>query len=135
MLLAVNGTLMRDLPLCGNLQAAGATFVCEARTSPAYRLWSVKDEFPGMLQVKHGGAAIAVEIWDIDPHGILEVFLKEPPGLSLGWVTLDDESQVIGILAEAATVEGMVDITEFGGWRAYLSRQPRLSRLRTSRCK
>jgi hypothetical protein len=88
-----------------------------------------------MLQVNQGGAAIEVEIWDIEPHGILEVFQKEPPGLSLGWVILEDGSQVIGILAETATVEGMVDITEHGGWRTYLSKQPRPSMVEGRRLK
>ena len=36
-LLAVNGTLMRGLELNPNLLAAGATFVRETKTEPAYR--------------------------------------------------------------------------------------------------
>ena len=39
-LLAVNGTLMRGLKLNPNMTAAKATFVREASTEPAYRLWS-----------------------------------------------------------------------------------------------
>ena len=38
--LAVNGTLMRGLPLEKNLLDAGAFFLREAATAPCYRLWS-----------------------------------------------------------------------------------------------
>ena len=42
-MLAVNGTLMRGLELEPNLLNAGASFVREARTEKAYRLWSIED--------------------------------------------------------------------------------------------
>ena len=58
MLLAVNGTLMRELALNPNLLAVGGVFVAEAQTAPAYRLWSVRDAYPGMLRVGQGGGAI-----------------------------------------------------------------------------
>ena len=62
MALAVNGTLMRGLELNGNLLAVGATVVREARTAPAYRLWSIGDRHAAMIRVAPGGAAIAVEV-------------------------------------------------------------------------
>ena len=49
--LAVNGTLMRGLPLEKNLLDAGATFLREAATAPCYRLWSINDNNPAMLRV------------------------------------------------------------------------------------
>src|SRR5262245_24864576 len=97
MLLAVNGTLMRGLALNGNLLAAGATFVRETRTVPAYRLWSIGNRHPAMLRVREGGAAIAVEVWDVPPAGIADVLAKEPPGLSVGKVRLEDGSEVLGV--------------------------------------
>src|SRR2546425_1026427 len=60
MLLAVNGTLMRGLELNGNLVSAGASFVRETRTAPAYRLWSIGDRHPAMVRVREGGAAPVV---------------------------------------------------------------------------
>lgn len=63
--LAVNGTLMRGLELNGNLLAAGATFNRDATTVPSHRLWSIVDRHPAMIRVSHGGAAIAVEVWDV----------------------------------------------------------------------
>ena len=121
MLLAVNGTLMRGLALNGNLVAAGASFVREARTAPSYRLWSIGDRHPAMLRVSAHGAAIAVEVWDVPPAGIAEILGKEPPGLSIGSVMLEDGSEVLGVLGEPILVEGQPEITRHGGWRAYVA--------------
>lgn len=65
--LAVNGTLMQGLELNPNLLAVGAIFVQTAMTEPRYRLWSIDDRYPAMLQVAGDGAAIALEIWSIPP--------------------------------------------------------------------
>src|SRR5947207_15793047 len=88
--LAVNGTLMRGLSLNGNLLAVGATFDREATTMPSYRLWSIDDRHPAMVRVSQGGAAIAVEVWQIPAAGLATILLAEPPGLAVGKVRLGD---------------------------------------------
>ncbi|QKD84295.1 glutamyl-tRNA amidotransferase [Thermoleptolyngbya sichuanensis A183] len=120
--LAVNGTLMRGLALNGNLLAVGATFVREAKTEPAYRLWSIGDRHPAMLRVRDGGRAIAVEVWDVPPDGLGLLLLQEPPGLCIGRLILDDGENVLGVLGEPYLCEGEREITEYGGWRAYVER-------------
>ncbi len=120
-LLAVNGTLMRGLELNANLVEAGATFVREARTAPVYRLWSIDDRHPAMIRVDIGGAAIALEVWSVPPEGLASILLKEPPGLCIGKVSLEDGSETLGVLGEPALCEGQRDITTYGGWRAYLA--------------
>ena len=123
--LAVNGTLMRGLELNANMLGAGATFVRETTTAPAYRLWSIDDRHPAMIRVASGGAAIAVEVWEMPPVGLAQVLLQEPPGLCIGKVRLVDGEEVLGVLGEPLLVEGQRDITSHGGWRAYLaSRAP-----------
>ena len=47
---AVNGTLMRGLKLNNNLLNVGAVFDRESSTAPCYRLWSIDDQYPGMLR-------------------------------------------------------------------------------------
>ena len=121
-LLAVNGTLMRGLELNPNMIAAGATFVREARTVPAYRLWTVNDVHPAMIRVTDdSGTAVELEVWEVPVDGLAAILLKEPPGLTIGKVTLDDGSEVLGVLGEPALVEGQQEITGHGGWRAYLA--------------
>jgi gamma-glutamylcyclotransferase (GGCT)/AIG2-like uncharacterized protein YtfP len=119
--LAVNGTLMRGLELNGNLVAAGATFVRETTTTPAYRLWSIGDRHPAMLRVSGGGSAVAVEVWAVPPDGLAKILIQEPAGLSIGKVSLADGEEVLGVLGEPFLVEGQREITSHGGWRAYLA--------------
>ena len=125
MLLAVNGTLMRGLELNGNLLAAGARFVRETRTAPVYRLWSINDRHPAMQRFATGGAAVAVEVWDVPPAGLAEILVKEPPGLCIGKVALEDGSETLGVLGEPALCEGQREITRYGGWRAYIAARDR----------
>ena len=121
-LLAVNGTLMRGLKLSPNMAAAGATFVREATTEPAYRLWTVNDDHPAMVRVTDGsGVAVAVEVWSVPAAGLAGILLNEPPGLSIGKVRLDDGSVSLGVIGEPALVEGQKEITNHGGWRAYIA--------------
>ena len=119
--LAVNGTLMRGLELNPNLLAAGARFVREALTAPAYRLWSIGDRHPAMLRVSTGGAAIAVEVWSVPADGVAGILLQEPPGLCIGKVRLADGEETLGVLGEPALCEGQREITQYGGWRAYVA--------------
>ena len=124
-LLAVNGTLMRGLELNANLVEAGATFVRETQTAPVYRLWSIDDRHPAMIRVAEGGAAIALEVWAVPPEGLASILLKEPPGLCIGKVRLEDGSETLGVLGEPALCEGQREITTHGGWRAYLAARGR----------
>lgn len=119
-LLAVNGTLMRGLELNGNLLAVGATFVREAMTEPAYRLWSIDDRHPAMLRVKEGGDSIALEVWAVPAAGLAQILLQEPPGLCIGKIRLLDGEEVLGVLGEPILCEGQQDITEWQSWRGYI---------------
>ena len=122
-LLAVNGTLMRGLELNPNLIEVGAIFVRETTTEPCYRIWSINDRHPGMVRVREGGVAVGVEVWAVPPAGLAEVLLREPPGLSIGKVKLSDGEVVLGVLAEPILCEGQREITQHGGWRAYMAAQ------------
>jgi len=124
-LLAVNGTLMRGLELNDNLVTVDASFVRETRTAAVYRLWSIGDLHPAMLRVDEGGAAIAVEIWSVPPEGLAAILMKEPPGICIGKVRLEDGSETLGVLGEPALCEGMPEITAYGGWRAYVAARER----------
>lgn len=117
--LAVNGTLMRGLELNPNMFAVGAEFIREDATMPDYRLYSINDRHPGMVRVPEGGTSVAVEVWAVPPAGLAEILLKEPPGLSIGKVSLLSGVEVLGVLAEPILCEGQREITKHGGWRAY----------------
>ena len=119
--LAVNGTLMRGLELNRNMIDAGATFVREAAAAPAYRLWSIGDRHPAMIRVASGGVSVAVEVWAVPPDGLAQILLQEPPGLCMGKVRLSNGEDVLGVLGEPLLCEGQREITQHGGWRAYIA--------------
>ncbi|MBX3015520.1 MAG: hypothetical protein KF832_28625 [Caldilineaceae bacterium] len=123
--LAVNGTLMRDLELNQNLLNVGATFVREATTEAAYRLWSIGDRHPAMMRFKEGGRTIALEIWVLPATAVATILQQEPPGLCIGKITLADGESLLGVLGEAYLCEGGEEITEWGGWRAYMASKTR----------
>lgn len=118
--LAVNGTLMRGLALNPNLLNVGATFERDARTEPSYRLWTIDDNYPAMIQVRTGGVAVAVEVWQVPLAGLGIILSQEPPGLAIGKVKLHDGEEVLGVIGEPLTVDGKKEITQYGGWRAYI---------------
>ena len=119
--LAVNGTLTRGLELNGNLLAVGATFARETTTSRSYRLWSIDDRHPAMVRAAQGGTTIAVEVWEVPAAGLAAIVLGEPRGLCVGKVCLANGEETLGVLGEPALCEGQREITEYGGWRAYLA--------------
>jgi gamma-glutamylcyclotransferase (GGCT)/AIG2-like uncharacterized protein YtfP len=119
--LAVNGTLMRGLELNRNMIDAGATFVREAATVPAYKLWSIDDRHPAMIRVASGGVSVAVEVWAVSPDGLAKIMVQEPPGLCIGKVKLADGEEVLGVLGEPLLCRRQREITRHGGWRAYIA--------------
>lgn len=122
--LAVNGTLMRGLPLEKNLLDAGAVFLREAATAPCYRLWSIDDNNPAMLRVSADdpcAVSVAVEVWQVPAAGLASVLMKEPAGLSVGKVPLSDGEVVLGVIGEPELVRGRKEISSYGGWRKYIA--------------
>ena len=122
MIIAVNGTLMRGLSLNHVMINSGAKFIEEAKTSPVYRLWSIKDNYPGMMRVPENGKSILLELWQISKEGLIDILKNEPPGLTLGKILLFDNRTVLGILAESYIITGCTDITSWGGWRPYINK-------------
>jgi hypothetical protein len=120
-LFAVNGTLMRGLALNENLIAARATFVREDETDACYRIWSIDDCHPAMMRTPGEGTNVALEVWNVPVAGLVGILLAEPPGLAVGKVVLRDGSIVLGVLGEPFLCEGKREITEYGGWRAYVA--------------
>ena len=118
---AVNGTLMYGFSLNKNLLDQNAEFVSETRTSSKYRIWSIQDEYPAMLRDEKEGKKIDIELWKLSPDALVTILQKEPPGLCIGKIELEDGDVVLGVLGEPYVILGQKEITEFGGWRQYIS--------------
>jgi allophanate hydrolase len=122
--LAVAGAHMRGLPLNGRLTDRGGRFVGSASTAAVYRLYALPEDGPiarpGVVRVDDGGASLEVEIWELDDAGLGAIIEEVPAPLAIGHVTLLDGTRVAGFVCEGHAVGTAVDITAYGGWRAYL---------------
>lgn len=119
------GAHMSDLPLNGQVQGLGATFVGGVQTASKYKMVYLPEPAPhrpGIIRVAKAGVSIAAEEWSF-PKASLGAFLStiQQP-LGLGQVELDDGRKVHGFLCEAAAAEVAEDISSAGSWRGYLAR-------------
>ena len=122
--IAVSGPYLQGLPLNRQLVERGAFLWKNARTAPAYRLLALPGGPPlrgGLLKVEQGGVSIGVEIWamPLPAYGSFVAGLTRP--LAIGAVELADKAHVQGLLCESHAATGARDISDFGGWRAYLT--------------
>jgi allophanate hydrolase len=121
--IAVVGAHLSGLPLNSQLTACGAVLQQATHTAPAYRLFALPNTAPpkpGLLRVSSGGAAIAVEVWEMPIPSVGSFVAQIPPPLGLGSVQLADGRWVHGFVCENHALAGARDITSFGGWRAFL---------------
>jgi allophanate hydrolase len=120
--LAVVGAHLSGMPLNHELGALGARLQTAARTAPLYRLYALPDGIrPGLVRVHEGGAAIAVEIWEVPSSALGSFIARIAPPLGVGTIALDGGASVLGFLCEAHATQGSTDITQYGGWRAFRS--------------
>ncbi len=121
--LAVVGAHMSGLPLNHELTSRGGMFVERVRTAPHYRFYALAGGppfRPGMVRVD-AGAAIELEVWRLPRSAFGDFMAGVPSPLCIGTVELVTGRKVKGFLCEAAGIEGAIDITSFGGWRAYIA--------------
>jgi allophanate hydrolase len=124
--LVVVGAHLSGLPLNGQLIERGARLLERTRTAPHYRLFALpgsQPPKPGLQRVADGGTAIEVEVWDMPSNQLGSFVALIPPPLCLGSVQLADGRFVHGFLCEAHALTDALDISAFGGWRAYLSQR------------
>jgi allophanate hydrolase len=71
--------------------------------------------------VPEGGTAIEVEVWEMPSLESGSFIASIPSPLALGKVELANGAWVTGFVCEFYGLESAADITEFGGWRAWLA--------------
>ncbi|BBI53799.1 gamma-glutamylcyclotransferase [Vreelandella olivaria] len=95
-----------------------------AKTAAKYRFYSVRDEFPGLWPVEQGGQSIPGELYEVSYAQLRESLLpNEPSELELGVIEMEDGSGSLSMQMreEEITGNGVVDITNEGGWHKYLA--------------
>lgn len=121
--LAVVGAHLEGMPLHWQLTSRNATFIGANTTAPNYRLYAMAGSVPPKPALVHSeeGAAIALEVYELDLASFGSFVAEVPPPLAIGTVTLADGSSVKGFVAEPRALTGAEDITHLGGWRAYIA--------------
>jgi allophanate hydrolase len=122
--LAVVGAHLAGMPLHWQLTSREARLVAATKTAPAYRLYAMAETTPpkpALVHVGDGGSAILVEVYELDFEAFGSFTAEVPAPLAIGTVTLEDGTSVKGFVAEPRALNGATDITELGGWRAYIA--------------
>jgi allophanate hydrolase len=112
------------LPLNHELVELGGCLERVTRTSADYRLHALvgtRPPKPGLCRVRTGGVAIEAEIWSLPASGFGRFVARVPRPLAIGHVTLEDGSEVAGFVCEPDGLVNAPDVSDLGGWRAYLT--------------
>ncbi|MBI1239756.1 MAG: allophanate hydrolase [Alphaproteobacteria bacterium] len=123
--LAVVGAHLTGQPLNHQLTDCGGRLwrtTCTASDYRFYALAGAGPRRPGLIREPgFSGPGIECEIWMMPAAGFGRFVAAIPRPLGIGAVVLEDGTSVRGFIAEPVAAEGAVEITGFGGWRAYLA--------------
>ncbi len=123
---AVAGAHLRGQPWNGSLRDLGARFVRACATAAKYRFVGLLDltpPRPGLIRDEARAGSIAVEIYDLPFVGFGKLVASVAPPLAIGTVELADGERVKGFLCESWAIAQAHDITDFGGWIAFLKQR------------
>jgi allophanate hydrolase len=122
--LAVVGAHLQGQPLNWQLLERGARKLATTHTSSDYRLYALPGTTPpkpGLARTDQGGHAIEIEVWELPVRRFGEFVAEVPAPLAIGSLQTADGSWIKGFVCEPLAIAGAVDISAYGGWRAYLA--------------
>ncbi len=122
---AVCGAHMQGLALNHQLSERGAQLIERTHTAPCYKLFALPGgtpQRPGLVRATRG-ARIEVEVWEVPVEQFGSFVAGIPAPLGIGKLELVDGHWVSGFLCEEHATLSAQDVTELGGWRAYLGSQ------------
>ena len=123
--IVVVGAHLTGMPLNHELTGPGGRLVKTCRTAGDYRLFVLPNTTPpkpGLIREPgFAGKGLEVEVWKVTPSAFGRFVQNIPAPLGIGKVTLDDGSQVSGFLCEPYAINGAQEVTDLGGWRAYIA--------------
>lgn len=124
---AVVGAHLTGQPLNSQLTERGAQLIRTCRTAANYRLYALANTTPakpGLVRDDgFSGPGIEVEVWSMPTRQLGSFVSLIPAPLGIGSVTLEDGTTVKGFICEPAGLSRATEITQLGGWRAFLATQ------------
>jgi allophanate hydrolase len=122
---AVVGAHLTGQPLNWQLTERGGRLVKSCRTAAGYRLFALPETTPPkpglMWDAGSGGTGIDIEVWSVPEDRFGSFVAAVPPPLAIGTLRLDSGELVKGFVCEPRALDGALEITHYGGWRAYLA--------------
>lgn len=118
---AVCGAHLSGQPLNWQLLDRGATLKRQTQTKAGYALFALPDGLRPALVPKQTGSAIEVEVWEMPMTEFGSFVAGIPSPLGIGKVALESGEMVPGFICEQGGIADALDISHFGGWRAYLA--------------
>lgn len=126
--LVVVGHHLSGQPRSSDLTDRGGRLIETTQTAPRYRLLRAggSTPVPVLVGVPTGGGSLEVETWSVPSEALPSILAGSSESVCLGRVALADGSTEIGFVADPSVLSTssdapVQDITEFGGWRAYLA--------------
>ncbi|MCU1693065.1 MAG: Allophanate hydrolase [Frankiales bacterium] len=122
-LVAVVGAHLSGLPLNRQLLDGGGRLHARARSAGGARLYRLPGAGvprPAMVMADGPSEGIALEVWELPHAGVGQLGDLVPAPLRLGRVPLSDGTDVLGFVGDAGLLDGALDVTASGGWRAHL---------------
>ncbi|GAB3277559.1 allophanate hydrolase [Kineosporia babensis] len=125
--LLVVGAHLKGQPLSGELERLGARWLGPVTTASVHALSALDTTppKPGLERIGPGGVAVEGELWEVSVGALGRFLAALPAPMNLGRVELADGSWVVGFGAAAEAVRAGKDISEFGGWKAWLGNADR----------
>lgn len=122
---AVVGAHLSGMPLNSQLTERKAWLRQQTTTAPHYQLYALPDTTPpkpGLRRMaRDEGKPIIVEVWEMPIAAFGSFVALIPSPLGIGSVELADGQWVNSFICEGYALEHARDVTEFGGWRAYIA--------------
>jgi allophanate hydrolase len=123
---AVVGAHLSGLPLNYQLTERRGRLEKTMRTSARYRLYALPGTIPpkpGMVRDPEHGSAIELEVWRLPVSEYGSFVAGIPSPLGIGQVELENGEWVQGFVCEGWAVQGAEEISQLGGWRAFLAQK------------
>jgi allophanate hydrolase len=122
---AVLGAHLSGQPLNWQLTQRRARLVKTTRTEKCYRFFALPGTSPlkpGLLREEgFAGPGIELEVWAVPENEFGSFVAAIPPPLAIGSARLEDGETVKCFLCEPYGLNGATEITQLGGWRAFLA--------------
>lgn len=129
------GAHQMGMPLHCHLIDAGARLHSQTRTAPIYHLYAVKTSksslYEPIIQLARPdqeGIAIEIEVWDVPSVAVDEICDTFHVPLNYARIELEDGCSIIALTSIIPFSIPGLDISSFGGWRAYLATCPEVDR-------